>query len=395
VYLGHWKKLAVFFSLLCAVHGFSQTFRPENAAARFVQRLSWDADPHVFKYIVTIEREEGGTVEQRTTTDNYIEVSLPPGRYKYTVDVYNLIDIFDYRMPAVSFEVFQALQPSVIGWTPKVFNMADGNNEVLFSGANLVEGAQIRLVKNGSRGSQVITVEAQSVDGGNSARVFLPMDEIKNGSWTVYITNPGGLSVVVPGFRIKTGKQVYIDLSALYSPVIPIRSENKYPFGFDFFHTDNFLFDNILVNPFYSGVGLRLAWLPIRFSQINVGFLFEPYLADFSTDLGYASLSPYLASTSLSLLLQTLLLNDRLALHISAGGGMLSLFNFHITPSDPGNGPGFDFWLLPLLDLGVSIKIYPIKTLFIELGVSWNITFPFETPGLHYLKPAAGLGYSF
>jgi hypothetical protein len=395
VYLDYRKRLAVFFSLLCTVPIFTQSFSAENEAARFVQRLNWDADPHVFKYVVTIEREGGGTTEQRATADNYIEISLPPGRYRYTVDVYNLIDIFDYRMPPVSFEVLEALQPAVTGWTPKVFSIADGNNEVLFSGSNFVDGAQIQLIKNGSRGGQVVTAEAQSIDGGNAARVLLPMDEIEKGTWTVYITNPGGLRAVVPGFRIKNGGQINIDLSALYSPVIPIRSETDSSFGFDFFHANSFLFDTVLVNSFYSGAGLRLAWLPFRLSRINLGFLFEPYLTDFSTDLGYASLSPYLVGTGFSLLLQTLLLNNRLSLHISAGGGMLSLFNFHITPSEPGNDVGFDFLPLPFLDLGLSIKIYPIKSLFIELGASWNITFPFDNPGLQYLKPEAGLGYSF
>jgi hypothetical protein len=390
----HRKKLIVFIFLLCAIPLFAQAERPENDGGQFTQRLSWDADPNVFKYEVIIERESGGVVERRVTADSHIAVSLLPDRYRYTVDVYNLLDVFEYRMAAVSFEVLAALQPVVTGWTPNVFTLADENNEVILSGANLVEGAFINLVKNGTRGSQAVSAEIQILGDGSSARILLPPNEIKNGTWTIYITNPGGLSAVAPGFRVKSGKRINFDLSVLYSPLMPVRSKNNSPFGLSIFPAGNVLFETLLIHDFYQGVGLKLAWLPIRTSLINIGFLLEPYLADLTTDLGYATTSPFLASASLSLVLQTFLLKNHLALHISTGVGIFGLFDFYIY-SNVGSDFGYDFLFQPYLDIGVSIKIYPSKSLFIELGASWNITYPFDNPDAQYIKPQVGIGYSF
>jgi hypothetical protein len=390
--------LGLLIFLLCAAPGFAQTRRTENEENPFVQRLTWDDDPNVFKYEVSIERETGGIVERRVTTANAIEISLPPGRYKYTVDVYNLLDLFDYRMPAVSFEVLEALQPVVTGWMPNVFNLAAGNNEVTFSGANLLSGAQIILVKNGARDERVVSAEMYGSGDGTSARVRLPLEEIEKGRWTVYITNPGGLRTVVPGFMVKSGKRVNIDLSALYRPVIPIRSEDMYLFGLEFLGASSFLSDTVFINDLYQGAGVKFAWLPFRANRLNLGFSIEPRWADLTTRMEYAYTSPYIVGVSVSLLLQTLLLNERLALHISMGSGIAALRDFYIISdgdTEGGSNVGIDTLILPFLDAGLSVKIYPFKSLFVELGISWNITPPFDYPNFQYLNPQAGIGYSF
>jgi hypothetical protein len=397
VCLSQKKSLIILLSLLCAVPDFAQISRTENEGDRFVQRLTWDHDPNVFKYEVSIERETGGVVERRVTTDSYIEVSLPPGRYKYTVDVYNLLDLFDYRMPVVSFEVLEALQPVITGWRPNVFNLADKNNEITFSGENLLDGAQILLVKSGSRNGLVVSAEI-SGSTGTSACVRLPLEEIEKGKWTVYITNPGGLRAVVPGFTVKSGERVNIDLSALYRPVIPVRpsySGETHLFGLEFLGSGSFLFDTALVNDFYQGAGLRFAWLPFRTNWLNFGFLVEPRWADLTTRMEYAYTAPYMIGVSSSFLLQVLVLNQRLGLHISIGGGIVSLHDFHIISDEVTDYAGIDTLILPFLDTGLSVKIYPFKSLFMEFGISWNITHPFDSPNLQYLNPQAGIGYSF
>jgi hypothetical protein len=389
------QKLTIFLFLMSGIPILAQTQRPDSAEVSFVQRLSWDADPNVFRYEVTIEREEGGVVERRDTTNSYIEVSLQPGRYRYTVDVYDLLDLFDYRMATVSFEVLEALQPVVTGLLPKVLNLADGGNEVVLSGEHLAEDVLIFLIRNGTQGNHVVPAEVQVLSGGTSARIVLPLNEIEKGTWTIYVTNPGGFSAVVPGFRIKNSKRTGIGLSALYSPLIPIRAENDHLFGLELFPGSSFLFDTILIKDFYQGGALKLEWFPAQPSLFNLGFFIEPYLANLETDLGYATTNPYLFSLSISLALRILLLNNHLALDISAGGGLLALFNFRMISSDTGVDTGYDSLYQPFLDTGVSIKIYPAKSFFLELGAAWNVTYPFSNPDFQFLKPRVGVGYSF
>jgi hypothetical protein len=388
----HRKTLAIFVFLLWVAPVFAQS----DVVGRFVQRLSWDADPNVFKYVVVIAREGGEVVERRTTAGDYVEVSLPPGRYWFTVDVYDLLDLFDYQMDAVSFEVIEALQPVVTAWSPKVLSISEGNGEVVLSGENFAAGAQVFLRKDGARGAEVMA-EVQ-VLGGETARLFLPLREVESGTWTIYFTNPSGLSAVVHGFRVKHYEKAGIDLSLLYSPLMPVNlGELNLP-GLNFFVGGNFLFDSVLVNDFYHGISLRLAWFPIRFARSSLGFMLEPYLASLATDipsnLALNVSDSYLGGAGFSVILQTFLLRNRLALHFSAGGGMLGLFNF-ILVSDAGVESNYDMMLWSFLDLGLSFKFFLLKSFFVEFGASWNASAPFENPEFQFLKFLGGIGYSF
>lgn len=374
---------------------FTQSERLANYGEQFIQRLTWDTDPNVFKYEVIIEHESGGIAKRQITTSGSIEVSLPPGRYRYTVAVYNLLDMLEYRMDPVAFEVLEALRPVVTGWTPQIFILANGNNEVILSGTNFQEGSYINFINSGTGGAQAaVPAKIQILDNGASARVTLPINDMNTGTWTMYITNPGGLSTAVSGFKIQNRNRLNLDLSVLFSPLMPVRSENDFFSVLSFIPADNFLFETVLVNDFYLGAGLRLAWLPIRTSHINFGLLFEPYAANMVTDLGYATTNPFLVSAHLSLVMQTLLLNKHLALHISAGGGMLGMFNLFINSND-GTNTGYDFLSLPFVDIGLSLKIYPSESFFAEFGASWDITLPFMHSDIQFVKPEVGLGYSF
>jgi hypothetical protein len=73
------------------------------------------------------------------------------------------------------------------------------------------------------------------------------------------------------------------------------------------------------------------------------------------------------------------LLKNHLALHFSAGGGMLELFNFRIVSVD-GTDTSYDALRWSFLDLGLSFKLFLLKSLFMELGASWNASDPFENP---------------
>ncbi|MDR1230859.1 MAG: hypothetical protein LBK61_05605 [Spirochaetaceae bacterium] len=389
------KKLTVFVFLLWLAPLYAQS--DAAGAERFVQRLSWDADPNVFKYVVEVAKEGGEVVERRTTAGDYVEVSLPPGRYRFTVDVYDLLDLFDYQMDAVSFEVLEALQPAVRAWRPKVFAIADGNGEVVLSGENFADGAQVLLRKDGELGTE-ITAQIQVLGRGRSARMLLPLQELEIGTWTIHLTNPGGLSTVAPGFRVKEGKKVGIDLSLLYSPLKPVNWNALDISGLNLFLDGNFLFDTVLANDYYHGGMVRLEWFPLRFTRTSLGLLLAPHLAILSPDLPSGMQltvsEPYLGGVSLSFVVQTFLLRNRLALHFSMGGGMLELFNFRII-TDDGTDTGYDALRWVFLDVGLSFKLFLQNSLFMELGASWNASDPFESPEFQYIKFFGGMGFSF
>jgi hypothetical protein len=81
-----------------------------------VQRLSWGHDEYVYRYEVILEEErEGGyaAILRESTEESYLFVSLLPGRYRYTVEVYNLLDKLEYTMDWVYFEALGAPRPAI------------------------------------------------------------------------------------------------------------------------------------------------------------------------------------------------------------------------------------------------------------------------------------------
>jgi len=77
---------------------------------RYVQRLTWAGDEYAMRYEVIIERNENRryTVFFRDfTEEEYIEVSLPPGNYRYQVVPYDFLNSPVHVTEWVEFEVLQ------------------------------------------------------------------------------------------------------------------------------------------------------------------------------------------------------------------------------------------------------------------------------------------------
>jgi hypothetical protein len=380
------------FSLFCLAPVCAQISTAAHAGENdksFTQRLTWDAAANVYKYEVTIEREDGAVVERQITTENNIELSLPPGRYRYTVAVYNLLDLIEYRMPVVAFEVIEALQPRVTSWDPKVFTIGV-NNEVTFLGTNLVDGAQFYIVKPGSPEKRVNPISVRSLGNGASALVTLPVEELEKGSWTLHVINPGGLSTEASGFAIMNKpKKLDFDLAALYSPALPVMPALGLPL-----ETSGYVFTTVVTDAYYHGAELKAAWLANRENLVTFGLALEAFWTNFNTELDQASVFLQMVGVNASLLLQFMPETGRFAVALMAGGGARNLLDFHIEPALI-EEEAQNLYMTPFLRAGLSFKLYPTRSFFIEFGASLHITFPLESPDLLYFNPQAGLGYSF
>jgi len=82
---------------------------------RFIQRLTWAGDDYAMRYEVIIEKEEEenagkyNRVVREFTEADFIEVSLPPGKYRYQVIPH---DFFDQPIPVsewMDFEILRAV----------------------------------------------------------------------------------------------------------------------------------------------------------------------------------------------------------------------------------------------------------------------------------------------
>ncbi|MDR2078933.1 MAG: hypothetical protein LBP74_04330, partial [Treponema sp.] len=169
-----------------------------------MQRLSWGHDEYVFRYEVILEEERDGAyaeILRETMEENYLVLSLRAGRFRYAVNVYNLLDKIEYTMDWVYFEVLRALQPGIRRVTPGEIFLERANTDadilLTVNGEDLDPGADIMLRRRdsppGPEGlEQGIRPRKQEIDG-QTALLTFSGDRLEPGDYQVYIKNPGGL----------------------------------------------------------------------------------------------------------------------------------------------------------------------------------------------------------
>ncbi len=199
--------LLVFTVFCVCVYSQSYTRTTENNEVLFIQKLSWHPIENIRYYSVDVQQKtENGFIDvySTKTEDNFVEVSLSAGSYRYRVTVFNLLDKVGSRSGWREFEILKAQQPTVTSVSPTLF-AADETIFVTVLGESIMPGAEYFLVdENGDKYAGTVVSGGQKNSG---ARVrFESIQE--EGSFTVVVTNPGGLfaksgkiSVFVPVFE--------------------------------------------------------------------------------------------------------------------------------------------------------------------------------------------------
>jgi hypothetical protein len=120
---------------------------------RFVQTFRWEEQEDALYYEVEIAEQDGEgwreAVLERTGTAS-IEVSLPPGNYRYRVRVYDILERPAGTAEWIYFEVLQAKQPEIFRFNPEAFYLDEDLVWVLtVSGRNLTGEMEIYLEGRG------------------------------------------------------------------------------------------------------------------------------------------------------------------------------------------------------------------------------------------------------
>jgi len=231
--------------------GFSPSLRAQDAAyfidkesgeARFYQRLVWAGGEYALRYEVVIERERNGTYVthlREFTETPFIEVSLPPGEYRYQVISYNILNRPEEVSRWKNIEVRLAVQPEIFDALPDFVSEdnSGGNEEspvyaLTISGNNLVPGAEFFL--RHADGTE-ITPAALDFDEDGNALLFIDSANVYPGEYELIVRNPGGLEadmggIVFPepvpkGKMPKLLKPVLVFNSAAWIPLFPIHGD--------------------------------------------------------------------------------------------------------------------------------------------------------------------------
>jgi len=126
---------------------------------RYVQRLVWIGDEYTRKYEVVIERGEGETYSvflREFTEEAALQVSLPPGNYRYRIIPYDYLDQSGEPSKWVTLEIKPPPAVSAESGPPKTFDFYAGaawspliplygGMQEVFGNKLYVPGASVRL----------------------------------------------------------------------------------------------------------------------------------------------------------------------------------------------------------------------------------------------------------
>ena len=186
----------------------------KSSDLRFWQRLVWAGGEHALRYEVILEKEVDGTYRthlREFTELPFFEVSLPPGKYRYKVISYNILDRPEEESQWEYTEVRPAVRPE-LSHISREYVPADSDGRpsgfvLNISGHNLVPGAEIIL-----RQSDGVEIFPEALDSGedDEIKVFINSDHLSDhlisGKYKIVIRNPGSLEAVMDGITLSAPK---------------------------------------------------------------------------------------------------------------------------------------------------------------------------------------------
>ncbi len=351
----------------------SYFIRETEQGIRFIQRIDWDPVPDILKYEVIIDQRYGNSnryneVVREFTENPYIELSIPPGNYRYKVLVYNLLNRVDGESDYQYFEVFRAVQPAIRDISPhNIYIDEPPVNHIVLAGENFVLGAKVYLVParenadtNYENQRGVITpTRVEFSDIGDTVELFFDKQSFAVNNYRVVVVNPGGLAGIYDTLSVKFQKPLDINVSAGYFPVIMGDMGND-PGIF-------YAGEDTVISPL--GFIVRASLIPWKKTHFYFGFELAPFYNYVKRDYGSAVLKFGVTGINGYFLTQAPLLNNRLLVNLRLGVSITSFVRMH-TEYENGNEPDdyLSTWFWAFQG-GLSGQYFVYKKLFVELGI--------------------------
>ena len=190
------------YSLLCAI--FSVLVLPLSAKV-FSQRLEWKSDKNVFEYKVDVQ-PASGAVKTFTTEKNFVELSLPAGKYRYRIHAYDFLGREARVSDWMDFEILKASTPEIklpqksldLGKDSKTLEMPVTISDVTgASSVELVNEENGKVIKG-----TLLDVDNTAIGSEISQVSRAQFKNVPEGSWKLRVTNPSGLASESSAFTV-------------------------------------------------------------------------------------------------------------------------------------------------------------------------------------------------
>jgi hypothetical protein len=362
--------------------------RETEEGAQLVQRLSWPGDENA-RYEIVVQQMQDGIFREiirEAVEDNFFDVSLGPGNYRYQILFYNLLYQFEYATNWASFNIILALQPELYAFSPLLFYQnEDSKFEVTITGRYLIPDARVCLVPLDGKAPEesagaVITPREYIPDpSGEKALLVFSRQDLLLGRYAVYIQNPGGLEASLGTLEIAFAKPFDLNLQGGYGFSLPV-------YGY--------LFGEFFDDPIYPlGARLRISYVPFKWTWGYLGFELNPWWTYLSTGEDSIKANAHLWGIQVNGLYKKLLPNRIMSVNFRAGVGTAFLsglrFDYGGIQSDP-----LSSWSLSL-DAGASFQWYVRKPLYLELGTDYVHIFSRDSPPPGFLSTFLEVGWRF
>jgi hypothetical protein len=365
------------FAVDAEAHGESYYSERAGENPRFIQRLNWKKDEYAYRYEVMVERRNpSGYTEalREFTREAFIEVSLPPGDYRYRIRVYDLLDRRGETSGWINFQILPALQPELRSFTPQSFdlNAEEAWRTITLEGLNFVEGCRVYLRPLQADGPYIIPRRFIPAPSGQSARLVFETAQLRPGDYEVYIKNPGGLETVRGTFSVTFSRasaglfDLSVSVSAAWTPLFPLYGA---------------LNDFLDANVFLPGASARIGIIPVplQWPAGSLGVELNSFWNYFSAHPGGSDMSAQFGSAHANLLFQKPLAGDTLTLNLRLGAGLSSLRNFYLeggryTMASPISTTR------PSAGAGISLTWLVTETFFAEAGAGYLHCFFADAP---------------
>jgi len=343
----------------------------------FYQRLAWESEEYALNYEALIEVFDNGYREylRDTAKDDFILVSLPHGKYRYSVTPYDLLGNRGETSEWKEFEVLPAYQPAISSFTPELFYLDRNTARVItISGINFLEESEIYL----QNASGSLYPEKVEIISNERANLYFDDWKLVTGSYDIYVKNPGGVSTRSGRFYIGYRKWMDFFLKPALTPVIPIYGTLK---------------DQLGPNVYLAGLSFSFEAISSRRGSFNGGLelaasavYLDPALSiqtgNDNYQTGYIEGELLLAAFDLNIALQRRFNRNRMALTFRFGLGAVTMN--HLDNSEQNE-------IMIGLNLGVNFMMRLIDNFYIEAGVDFSNQMTSEPSGL--IKPRLGVAW--
>jgi hypothetical protein len=349
---------------------------------KIVQTLAWDRSNAYF-YEVELQRRNAaeqweGFLKERTE-ENFLEVSLSPGMYRYRIVSYNVLG----RAAAVSdwsgIRIYPAREPVVESFSPPAF-FVDSRQETFtltLRGADLMEEARVYIIAKTEAAKPAESRSAEHGEDGAVLSAVFSAEGLVLGDYDIVVINPGGLRSVTEGFTVSFEKPLDLSASLGYAPLLPL-------YGGLFQEYDR---------PFYPlGFYGRFSALPLKRLWGSIGGDFQFRFINMTTRDDRFVLRGQMLLFSLHGLYQKWFRDYTMALGFRLGGAYAPMLNMRFEHRD-GSNSSKETLARFALGGGVLWQWQVWQGLFVEAGLDY-LHFA-ASPGPGFLQASAGLGWKF